>query len=65
MLRGEMFHRERGRWEMPAGRAGAVGTLGSVSQAEGEGPNWSQFAPPDGCSLWGFNCGGASWEAES
>lgn len=21
----------------------------------GEGPHWSQFAPPDDCSPWGFN----------
>lgn len=37
-LQGQLFIRERARWEMPAWRAGAVSTPGSVGRAEGKDP---------------------------
>ena len=46
VLQGELFNRERARWEIPAGRAGAVGIPGSVGRAEGKEPTGPSLLLP-------------------
>lgn len=46
VLQGQLFNRERARWEMPSWRAGAVSTPGAVGRAERKDPTGPSLLLP-------------------